>query len=605
MFKYLSKVLYVLSGSRVKLILLLLGFTISSVLEAVGIGLLSPFVNLASEPNIDNLPSFVSRVASRLNIDSHGELLLVLGLAIIAFFCTKSILYFLNRAYIFHFSSDYKAKLTSRLLKAYLTVKYEFHLNRNTANLIQNIVIETSHFYSFCLLPLLNSVSNIVVISFLLLLLAITDLRLLAMILAIMLPIFIGFHLFRNKFKQWGQISSQSQQGMIRIINYAMGGLKETRVIGCEPHFEKEMELYVKQYARSVTFFQSSQILPRILIETALVVFIISFLIISQLSSTQSMQEITGILGVFAVAAMRLIPSASHLLQSIAMMQKGTHALDMLYADLREIDKQENEKRSKSSLTYSHRLDLAEVSKKGEESIIFRDSLEIQNLTYSYPGIFEPTLTNISLKINKGESIAFIGKSGAGKTTLVDVILGLLEPQKGDILVDNVSIYQNLRSWQNLVGYIPQSIFLTDDTVERNIAFGVPNNAIDRAKVEQVIDAAQLRELVEQLPKGMKTQVGERGIRLSGGQRQRIGIARALYHEREILVLDEATAALDNETEKLVNEAIKSLAGKKTLIIIAHRLSTVEHCDRIYLMEKGLIVKFGSYQEVVLEKLEA
>ncbi len=210
---------------------------------------------------------------------------------------------------------------------------------------------------------------------------------------------------------------------------------------------------------------------------------------------------------------------------------------------------------------------------------------------------------NVSLKIKKGQSIALIGKSGSGKTTLVDIILGLLEPNQGDILVDGKSVYNNLRSWQNMIGYIPQSIFLIDDTVERNIAFGVPDSAIDPAKINKALQAAQLEELITQLPQGIQTEVGERGVRLSGGQRQRIGIARALYHEREILVLDEATSALDNETEKLVSEAIKSLAGTKTLIIIAHRLSTVEHCDRVYLMDKGHVIKSGSYQEVVVETM--
>ena len=603
MFKYLSKVLYVLSGSRIKLILLLLGFTICSILEAVGIGLISPFINLASNPDLNRLPLSLSKLATIINIGSGSELLLFLGLAIITFFCIKSVLYFATRAYIFHFSSDYKAKLALRLLKAYLTVKYEFHLNRNTANLTKNIILETNHFYHFCILPLLNSVSNIVVMCFLLLLLAVTDLRLLAMILVVLLPIFTLFHLLRNKFKKWGRMASQSQQGMISTINHAMGGLKETRIIGCEFHFEKEMEHYVNQYARSVTFFQSSQTLPKIFIETILIVFVISFLIISQISSPQSMQEITGILAVFAVAAMRLIPSASQLLQAVAQMQKGAYALDLLYADLREIDRQKTERRSEFSKIDTRQCDFAEASENQEEAMVFRDRLELKNLSYSYSKISEPALKNISLNITKGESIALIGKSGAGKTTLVDVILGLLQPEHGDIFVDGVSIYKNLRSWQNLVGYIPQSIFLIDDSVESNIAFGIPDSAIDRAKIEQVIKATQLSELVEQLPNGIKTQVGERGIRLSGGQRQRIGIARALYHEREILVLDEATAALDNETERLVSEAISSLAGKKTLITIAHRLSTIEHCDRVYLLEKGRVINSGSYQEIVLDKL--
>jgi ABC-type bacteriocin/lantibiotic exporter with double-glycine peptidase domain len=226
----------------------------------------------------------------------------------------------------------------------------------------------------------------------------------------------------------------------------------------------------------------------------------------------------------------------------------------------------------------------------------------LENITYHYSDTLEPAIKNISLTIKKGQSIALIGKSGSGKTTLVDIILGLLKIESGDIWVDGVSIYSNLRCWQNLIGYIPQSIFLIDDTIERNIAFGVPDHLIDYEKLDKAIQAAQLTELIEQLPNGIKTSVGERGVRLSGGQRQRVGIARALYHDREILVLDEATAALDNETESMVSESIRALSGTKTMIIIAHRLTTVKHCDRVYMLEKGCIVKSGSYQEVVGEQ---
>ncbi|MEM7064220.1 MAG: ATP-binding cassette domain-containing protein, partial [Cyanobacteria bacterium P01_B01_bin.77] len=220
-------------------------------------------------------------------------------------------------------------------------------------------------------------------------------------------------------------------------------------------------------------------------------------------------------------------------------------------------------------------------------------------VTYSYPEVETPALNDLSLVIKKGQSIAFIGKSGAGKTTLVDLILGLLVPNGGDVRVDNVSIYKDIRAWQNLVGYIPQTIFLMDDTIERNIAFGVPDELIDQTKLQKAIEAAQLGDFINTLPETINTVVGERGVRLSGGQRQRIGIARALYHEREILVLDEATSALDNETEQLVSESISALAGTKTLIIIAHRLSTIEKCDYVYMLQSGEIIKSGSYQEVV------
>ncbi|MFM7191860.1 MAG: ABC transporter ATP-binding protein, partial [Microcystaceae cyanobacterium] len=233
-------------------------------------------------------------------------------------------------------------------------------------------------------------------------------------------------------------------------------------------------------------------------------------------------------------------------------------------------------------------------------ALAFNRELTIENLSFAYPQVEELALKEIRFKINRGESIGFIGKSGSGKTTLVDVILGLLKPQSGNILVDGISIYEDLRGWQNLIGYIPQSIFLTDETIEENIGFGIPQGQIDQAHLAQVIKTAQLEDLIAQSPQGLKTPVGERGVRLSGGQRQRIGIARALYHEREILVLDEATSALDNETEQLVSDAIKALSGQKTLLIIAHRLTTLEHCDRLYVLEKGRIVRAGSYSEIVL-----
>jgi ABC-type bacteriocin/lantibiotic exporter with double-glycine peptidase domain len=232
--------------------------------------------------------------------------------------------------------------------------------------------------------------------------------------------------------------------------------------------------------------------------------------------------------------------------------------------------------------------------------MIFLNQIVLDKITYRYPNTTLEALKNLSLTIKKGESVALIGKSGAGKTTLVDVILGLLIPEGGDIVVDGRSVYEDLRSWQNIIGYIPQSIFLTEDSLERNIAFGVPDHLIDHEKLRYAVQAAQLSEVVKDLPEGLNTLVGERGMRLSGGQRQRVGIARALYHEREILVLDEATAALDNETENLVTESIKSLGGTKTIIIIAHRLTTVEHCDCIYVLDKGQILDSGSYQDVVL-----
>lgn len=590
--KYISKVLYVLTGTRRSLIVLLLMFIGTSILEAFGIGLLGPFFSLASQPDSFENMGFLNQIYNGLNLESSNQLVVVLGLAIVIAFCIKSVSYFAVRTYIFKFGFQQKKLLISRLLSAYLSVPYTFHLSRNSSHLIKNIIVETNQFTNGCLLPMLEATSNFVMMITLLVVLAKTDLLLLSMILGILLPTFWFFKRLGRRLKHWGQVKSTSQKAMISVLNHSLGGLKETRVIGCEPYFQAQMDEQSQKFARAATRFQSSQLLPRISIETMLVVIVVLFICGAQLFADENSKDFTSIIATFAVASMRLIPASSQFIQGMGQLQNSSYALDMLYLDLQEIGKPGDRRRSGSK-----KID----DGINDRAMDFSGRVELQNVTYSYPEIEEPALKDISLSLKKGESIALIGKSGAGKTTLVDVLLGLLEPQSGDIRVDGVSIYDDLRSWQNLVGYIPQSIFLTDDTIERNIAFGVPDPLIDPERLHKAIEAAQLQDLMTQLPKGIKTGVGERGVRLSGGQRQRIGIARALYHEREILVLDEATAALDNETERFVTEAMKALAGTKTMIIIAHRLSTVEHCDRVYLMEQGRVVKSGSYQEVVVE----
>ena len=598
MLKYLSKVLYILTGAKRKLVPLIFIVTIASVLETIGVGLIGPFLSLASYPEYVHKVSFMDWVYKQLGMQSSSQFILMLGIIIIFLFCIKALLYFWSRLYTIKFSFNQKNLLISRLLHAYLVVPYTFHLNRNTASLIQNVVVETEHFTHYCLLPLLGSIASFTIMFVLLLLLAKTSLLLLVMMLGILLPIFILFQRLGGKFSKWGEILSETYQEMVRIINHSLGGLKETRIIGCELYFEQQMAQQGQKHARAATFYLGCENLPRILIETCLIVFLVLFISLSQVFSKGGMQDLISVLGVFAVGSIRLIPSASQFLQSIAQMKRFSHSLDMLYLDLKEIDQQT---KNRPDLEFDSKA-VSSFSLRNPEvpTMYLTKRVDLKNISYRYSGTSEPALKDISFSIEKGQSIALIGKSGAGKTTLVDVILGLLEPDSGDITVDSVSIYDKLRSWQNLVGYIPQSISLLDESVERNIAFGVPDHVIDSDRLNKVIKAAQLEELIEQLPDGIKTSVGERGVRLSGGQRQRIGIARALYFEREILVLDEATSALDNETESLVTEAIRALSGTKTMIIIAHRLTTVEHCDRIYLLEKGRIVQSGSYQEVVI-----
>jgi ATP-binding cassette, subfamily B, bacterial PglK len=591
MIKYLSKFLYVLSESRGTLLLLVGIFVAASFLEVVGVSLIAPFLWLASHPDAIQTVPFLNLIHRQLGQPSPDQFILGLGLGLVVLFCGKSYLYFSARAYIYQFSFTSQGLLISRLLKAYLSAPYTFYLSRDTASLIKNIIIETQTFCHMGMLPLLEATSNLIAIFCLMLLLAKTDLVLLTLIASIIFAAFLLFYNLRQKSSRWGREQSNAYHEMIRTINHGLGGIKETYVIGCQPYFEQYMGQQAARYASNISKLQSFQILPRIILETLLIVSLVLMITIYQVILKQDTDHLIAVLSIFAVAAIRLMPAISQALSAIGQLQGGSYAVDMLYADLKGIEQQTADLRTVPVLG---RMDQGQ-----EDKLKFVDRIDLNQVVYAYPGAVKNSLNAVSLTIRKGESVAFIGRSGAGKTTLVDVILGLLEASEGDIQVDRRSIYSNLRAWQNLIGYIPQSIFLMDDTVERNIAFGVPEHEVDGEKLHQAIQLAQLSELISQMPDGVKTTVGERGVRLSGGQRQRIGIARALYHEREILVLDEATAALDYETEHLITEAVRSLSGMKTVIIIAHRLSTVQHCHRIYLMEEGRIAKAGTYDEVV------
>jgi ABC-type multidrug transport system fused ATPase/permease subunit len=580
MISYLSKFIYILAGQKYRLLILIFFFLLTSLFDTLGIGLIGPFIALANSPKHIHKHEILNQLYLRSGLPSESVFIAVFGLILILIFYIKGFLSFRVNKYIFYFSYKQRSQLCQRLMRTYLTAPYSFHLQKNTANLIHNISHETYGFCNYIMLPILNGTAYGVVILFISLLLIYTSAIASLFILGILLiPIFI-YKNARKNLGNWGKELSKAQAATIKTINHGLGGLKETKVIGCEPYFEDEMRHHVECAATAETAAQTFRFFPRLLVESFLVTFLVGFTSIVLIYQNNT-QNITGILSIFALASIRLIPSINQVTTSTASLKNYSYVLNKLYLDLKEIEGLE-----------TTRIDSKSV-------MPFQERIVLNSVTYHYPNSQEPALKDLSLTIAKGEAIGLIGKSGAGKTTLVDVILGLLELDSGDIQVDGVSIYQDLRHWQNLIGYIPQTIFLMDDTIEKNIAFGVSEESIDPEKIDKAIRDAQLAELIAELPDGVKTVVGERGVRLSGGQRQRIGIARVLYHEREILVLDEATSALDNETEKLVNESIKSLSGNKTLIIIAHRLSTLEHCDRIYLLEKGKVVKSGKYQEVV------
>ncbi|WP_338420680.1 ABC transporter ATP-binding protein [Phormidium tenue] len=593
---YFQKFLYVFSGHQRQLIWLVGIFLVTSLLEAFGIGLIGPFLNLAGDPGkVVRESNTFSRIYQAFGFGSLEKLVLWFGIFIIVIFLIKGAIYFLSKRYSYKVLFDQRAAVQERLFNTYLLAPYDFHLTRNTADYINKITNETHRFCFMVSLPMVESVSHIIVVATLLVLMAKTNVLLLTVSLAALLPAFVVFSFLVKRLKQWGKLSTIAREETIKAVNHGLGGIKETRVFGCENYFRKELEEHVHEEARVEILFQSAQFVPRTMIETLLITAIVGFVCVSQLLIGQDFQSAIASMGVFAVASLRLIPAASNLAECIGRLRNSAHSLDMMYLDLKEIENNELSKYDNSSS-----LTTSSPHPDKKYSSDFSNNLQISDIFYQYPSSPKPSLVGVSMEIRRGESIGLIGQSGAGKTTLVDVILSLLVPQSGDIFLDGKSIYSDLSNWRRLVGYIPQSIFLTDDTIEKNIAFGVPKSEIDSERLWYAIKAAQLEELVHDLPNGIDTAVGERGVRLSGGQRQRIGIARALYHQREILVLDEATSALDNETERLISESIRALAGSKTLIIIAHRLSTIEHCDRIYVLDKGTVARSGTYADVVL-----
>lgn len=597
MSQFLYKLLYLTKGHHKALVVMAFVFFFVSVLEVIGTGMIGPFIAVATNPDLIKTNYWLNLIYSQLNFSSEQYFLIGLGAVVLIAFYIKAFLSFKAQKAVFQFGHTLKGDLSYKLLKAYLEAPYSFHLQTNSATMIQNVTVTTDNVCLGVAMPLLTAISNsAIVLALTLLLLKASAMAM--FLIALLLPIVIGLvKLLRGHLVFWSKEGWGASEEMLRILHHSLGSLKELRVIGCESYFDRQMEQQTKRYAKNVALNQSYGNLPRFVLEAFMITFLVGFTLLYINLSRR--EDLTAILGIFALASIRLLPAISNLVSNINTFRSNTFAVDKLFFDFKEIEKEgiiPNACISHLPKNLSLGYDTLPIS--------LRNQIVLDKVTFQYPNTLKNSLYEISLTVQKGQSIGLIGKSGAGKTTLVDVLLGLFVPQSGDIKVDGVSVYSNLRVWQNMLGYVPQSIFLIDDTLERNIAFGVPDELIDQNRLSKAIEMAQLTEVVKQLPQGIQTVLGERGVLLSGGQRQRIGIARVLYHEREVLVFDEATAALDGETETLVTEATKALSGSKTIIIIAHRLSTLEHCDTIYQLDRGQIVKSGSYQQVVLVNKE-
>lgn len=557
---------------KVEIFWLFVIICIGSGLELMGVSVILPIINgiMAPDKMLEE-PAYIW-IYEKFHMTSVRPLIMLLLVSLIVVYVIKNafLIYMYNKQYKFIFENQ--RVLADRMVKCYMSQPYLFHVSKNSAELLRNINEDTGNFFGALQagIKLLTELMVCLVLGVYLLIKDKTITISVVCLLAIML--WLSVKVYKKNLVRMGARNRFYQMSLNKWVQQSFGGIKEVKILNKEKFFYDKYDEAYRGHAKSEYTYHTLLMIPKPIIETMCICGLLGAIAIKFWWRGADITYFVPILSVFAIAAFRLLPSFNRITEYLGTILYQKSAITSIYEDLKEIDELNAQKREKN---------------KEEKAIQFQNKIEIKDLTFSYPGAEKEVLKDLNLEIRKKSSVAFIGHSGAGKTTLADILMGLLKPAKGDVCVDGVSIFEGLNSWHQIIGYIPQTIYLMDDTIKNNIAFGIEEKEIDPARLKYAVEQAQLAQLIEELEFGLDTKIGEMGVRLSGGQRQRIGIARALYHNPEILVLDEATSALDNETEKAVMDAIETLHGKMTLIIIAHRLSTIKDCDYVYEIGDG------------------
>ncbi len=573
----IQKFRYIFSrADKFKLVGLVVLMIIGSVLELLAVAVFNPFIEVMMQTSSIADDSFLQFFFQHTNIDSVEGYLIALSFIIAVIYVVKNVYLTFEQNAILSFSYRTRMNLATRLLTTYMNEPYTFHLSKNIAEMQRCLQTDTSQFMS-----LINSCLQLAVEFVTCLALGVylfhTSHSITVLIgLLLGLCVFIFFIISKKVSSKLGRQNEFYNAKLFQWINQSLGGIKEVKILQREKYF---IDSYRTNYKKVIWGARVNELLaavPKYIVETVAIVGLVLAIIVKLLFGHGALETFVPQMAVFAVAAFRLLPSVGKINAYVNNVMYTKASLDMIYQDLCEIEKNKP----------------IEVEWEGKtENWKFMKGVFAEHITYHYPDSDTEVLHDITLEIPKGKTVALIGPSGAGKTTLADIILGLLPPVSGVVRMDDKNIYENLRSWRQKLGYIPQSIYLSDDTIRNNVAFGIYEDQIDDDAIWKALEKAQLKDFVQGLEKGLDTYVGDRGVRLSGGQRQRIGIARALYHDPEILVLDEATSALDSGTEQAVMESIESLQGLKTMVIIAHRLTTIKNADLIYEVVEGKVIQ--------------
>lgn len=572
MYKKLS---YIFSKrDKYKIALLLCIMVAGSFLELLGVAVFQPFVNIIMMPDSIQENPYLARIYQMFGCSTTESFLTVVALGIIVIYVVKNVYLWVEQNLIMKFTYGMQQKLSTRLLTTYLSEPYTFHLNKNIAEL-QRSMQEDTGLFTQVLMHTLQLVAEVVVCIVLGVYLFTVSNSITVVIVGLLILCVVLFTKITKHFtEQLGKEAQVYKGKLYQWVNQSLGGVKEVKVLNREEFFVSSYKKYYGLYIKGVRINRLLSITPKYMVEAVCMTGLLIAIIIKLNFGHGELENFIPQLATFAVAAFRLLPSVGRINEHVNNILYAVPSVDLIYGDLKGIEDYQESKGEEEGKEWS-----------------FEHGITAKHITYAYPNTDTNVLEDANCVIPKGKTVAFIGSSGAGKTTMADIILGLLAPQRGKILVDDIDVFKNLTMWHHQIGYIPQVIYLSDDTIRNNIAFGIHEDQIDEEAVRTALKKAQLAEFVDTLPDGLDTIVGDRGVRLSGGQRQRIGIARALYHDPEILVLDEATSALDNETETAVMEAIESLQGSKTMIIIAHRLTTIQNADIIYEVGDGKVTE--------------
>jgi len=546
-----------------------------SILEMASLGLIIPVIQAVigadERSTYEWLPLWLQEM-------SYQGFVRILMVALVGLFLVKN-LFLLGSSYFQQrFQLAVTNRIVQRLFETYLRQPYEFHLSNSSAVLVRNVQEYSGAAVGGGVAPLLTILTDTVTgLGFLAILIIVQPASTLILLAVFSLSGFLFLKVSRSRTKRWGAERVRHRGILMEMLLSGLGGIKEIQLFGRDDEVLRTHRESLGEAARSFYLFGVVQQIPRAAFEVIAVASIAALVVYSTLSDSD-IQETTLIIALFGVVAFRMLPSINRIIQAMQQFSFGRSALEGAVES----------------------LSLIAVRKSSRRTVVDDFvSIELRSIRYRYPGTTRVVVDIDAFKVNRGDSLGIVGESGSGKSTLVDILLGILSPEAGAVSVNGNSIADDPRSWQDRVGYVPQHVYLLDTSIRRNVAFGLPNDSISDVDVRRALRMANIETFVNELPKGLDTEVGERGVRLSGGQRQRLGIARALYGNPEVIVLDEATSALDSETEKEIVESFREIARERTLIVVAHRTSTLAYCSRLIRLENGRIVQDGTYEEVI------